>query len=115
MISGAWTWTGDAENNSTDQYSGTNTDLAFQDFGVNVPEIHLDLGMGLNVSSGQAICTKVRQNLSGSSAVVASAMMLVWEIMHVNWINNWIHFYFESLISCFHQLFLGFFFFSAMI
>ncbi|BFG41580.1 hypothetical protein CerSpe_278530 [Prunus speciosa] len=49
---------GDAENNSTDQYSGTNTDLAFQDFGVNVPETHLDLGMGLNVSSGQAIRTK---------------------------------------------------------
>ncbi|ONH91261.1 hypothetical protein PRUPE_8G102100 [Prunus persica] len=41
-----------------DQYSGTNKDLAFQDFGVNVPETHLDLGMGLNVSSGQAIRTK---------------------------------------------------------
>lgn len=49
---------GDAENNSTDQYGGTNTDLAFQDFGVNVPETHLDLGMGLNVSSSQAIRTK---------------------------------------------------------
>lgn len=31
--------------------------------------------------------------------------------MHVNWIHNWFHFYFDSLISCFHQLFLCFFLF----
>lgn len=68
--------TGAVQNNARVQYSGTNTDLNLLSFGVNMPETHLNFGMDLNVSSGHAICTKVRKNVTGSSTLVASVMML---------------------------------------